>query len=106
YRGHRVLSQLRPLVPRLVDPARPHAGFARDALPVVQHAEPAPRDAARLRGPDGDARVRDRRCGLPRRWPAGVRLRDPARDPGHLPLQAPGPGEVEAEAGTRFGLAT
>ena len=45
-RGHRVVSQLRPLVPRLVHPARPHADHARDALRMVQHAQPAPHHPA------------------------------------------------------------
>src|SRR5690606_25832104 len=81
--------ELRPLVPCLVDPARAHAAVARDALPVVQHAEPSPGDPARFRRPAALARTRYRRLGLPRQRPTGIGLRDPARHPGDLPLPAP-----------------
>ena len=62
-------ARLRANAPGHAAPAHLQAQ-PRDALPVVQHAEPAPGDAARLRGPDGHAGAGDRGGGLPRRRPA------------------------------------
>src|SRR5690606_27305001 len=87
-RGHRVLPELRPLVPRLVDPARAHAGVARDALRVVQHAEPAPGHRARLRGPPAPARPGENRPRLPGRRQAGGLAAGAAGHAGDLPVQA------------------